>query len=122
MPNLRMLEPQVLGMLDPDTGMSTNAVRSVLATAIACAHARHVTDEWMCDFINLTSEAHVLISDLECGLRVRQVLEKLEPARNPEILDETIDNLIKRLDKLRSVIRDKFILVLQCPTPTDKVS
>lgn len=115
-------EQGVIDCLDGTHGMSTGGLRKVCNYALMCARDRGVQREFFGTMLDIVSAINEHITGAETGVKMRQLACALDPERAMPDFDTLVNEHFKALMGQQKLLREKMILVSQCPTTSDKVS
>lgn len=102
--------------------MTPNQVRGLMSLILLASYDRKVEREFFASLLDLCAETNIVLTDLTCGGRMADVLAKIEPEREPSLLNEEIDGHVAKWVANRKRLAEKFRLVMMCPTAADSIS
>lgn len=119
----KLNEKKILHVLrDKDIPVTPNGMRSLNSLVLLCCYDRKVEREFMAAMLDLVAETDIIISKIEVAVTVRHLYGVVKPDSSTEQIDKQVNDLMVEFGGARACIAEKFDLVTQCPTLTDKIS
>lgn len=107
---------------DTRRGITPNRMRTLCSLVMMCAFDRKVEREFMAGLIDDVTMIGIDLSEMEKAGAMREFLLKLDPERDPQVLDAEVEKLIVGFMRKRANLADKLDKISQIPGSDTKLS